>query len=94
MIRQGMADEQKAPGTGIRFTNGKDATEVVIPQYREAFMRLISADSPFSLYACEWTDVHAAQLATSLVYAHRNGYTTQSKELVLTNNELLSLIHI
>lgn len=37
MLRQGMLDEAASPGAGIRFTNGKDATEVCIPQYREAF---------------------------------------------------------
>ena len=36
MMREGMAREQAAAGTGIRFTNGKDATDICIPQYREA----------------------------------------------------------
>ena len=36
MMREGMAREQAAAGTGIRFTNGKDATDICIPQYRAA----------------------------------------------------------
>jgi hypothetical protein len=34
MMRDGVAREAAAPGTGIRFTSGKDLGEVVIPQYR------------------------------------------------------------
>ena len=35
MMREGMAREHAAAGTGIRFTNGNDARDICIPQYRE-----------------------------------------------------------
>ena len=40
MLREGVARAAEEPGAGIHFTNGKDATEICIPQYREAFLRL------------------------------------------------------
>ena len=41
MLRAGMAREAEEPGSGYRFTNGKDATAICIPQYREGFLRLM-----------------------------------------------------
>ena len=49
MLREGMAREEAAAGTGFRFTNGKDATSVCIPQYREGFLRLVGGAEMLAL---------------------------------------------
>ena len=56
MLRKGMAREAAEAGTGFRFTNGKDATAVCIPQYREAFLRLMRMGGILSLDRCGWGD--------------------------------------
>ena len=36
--------------------NGKDATSICIPQYKEAFMRLMSSGGLLWFAGCKWTD--------------------------------------
>ena len=88
MLRDGMAREAAAPGTGFRFTNGKDATSVCIPQYRDAFARLMRAGGGLNSTGCGWGDAQVQQLVAALVYAHANGATTQAGDLSLSTNEL------
>ena len=88
-MRAGMAREASAPGTGFRFTNGKDATTVCIPQYREAFLRLVSGAEGLRYGGRgSWGDDKAAVLCDALLWAHTNGATTQATYLGLLGNHL------
>ena len=77
MIREGMDREKKEADSGIRFTNGKDATEVVIPQYKRGFLRLMGQASALSYGRLNWGDREAQTLAAALVYAHAHGALAQ-----------------
>ena len=88
MIRQGMEDERAAPGTGIRFTNGKDATEVVIPQYAEGFVRLMREASELTYAGLGWGVDEAQTLARAFAYAHTKGALAQVINLYLNDNKL------
>ena len=88
MLRDGMAREASEAGTGFRFTNGKDATAVCIPQYRKAFLRLMRMDGLLNFNRCGWGDEQVRVLAAALVYAQANGATSQATSLRLGANRL------
>ena len=44
-----------------RAQNGKDATSICIPQYKEAFMRLMSSGGKLEFGGCKWTDAEVKQ---------------------------------
>ena len=88
MLRDGMAREEAAPGTGFRFTNGKDATKICIPQYREGFLRLMGGGGALAFDNCGWGDEEVKTLAAALAYAQANGATTQADCLRLGANKL------
>ena len=89
MLRDGMAREEAAPGTGFRFTNGKDATNICIPQYREGFLRLMGGGEELLSFAlCGWGDEEVKTLAAALAYAQANRATTQARTLGLSSNKL------
>ena len=71
-----------------RAQNGKDATSICIPQYREAFYRLMSSGGILGFSNCSWTDAHVKQLAAALQHAHAEGATSQAGQLWLMHNEL------
>ena len=71
-----------------RAQNGKDATSICIPQYKEAFYRLMSSGGTLVFVECNWTDAHMKQLAAALQHAHAEGATSQADELNLEANEL------
>ena len=79
MIRDGMQREKNEPGTGIKFTNGKDATEIVIPQYRKGFHRLMSEVTEMAYGGLKWGDNEVQVLARALAYAHASGSLAQLK---------------
>ena len=87
-MRAGMAREEIAPGTGFRFTNGKDATNVCIPQYRQAYVRLMRGANKLDYSNCCWGDTEAASLYDALEWAHANDATTSASILGLRYNEL------
>ena len=84
----GMEREKKEKGTGIAFTNGKDATKICIPQYREGFLRLMGECRMLSFDSCGWHDEEARQLAGALAFAHAQGATTPARTLILSGNRL------
>ena len=88
MLREGVAREAAVPGTGFRFTNGKDATAICIPQYREGFLRLLRGGGMLAFDRCGWGDAEVRVLAAALAYAHANGATTQADSLFLSANRL------
>ena len=93
MLRDGMAREASEAGKGFRFTNGKDATAVCIPQYREAFLRLMRighgyVGSILGFDNCGWGDDQARMLAAALMYAHDNEATCRAGHLSLGGNRL------
>ena len=87
-MRAGMAREESAPGTGFRFTNGKDATNVCIPQYRQAYVRLMRGADKLDYSNCCWGDTEAASLYDALEWAHANDATTSASILGLRYNKL------
>ena len=68
--------------------NGKDATNICIPQYKEAFFRLMSSGGLLYFGECKWTDAEVKQLAAALQCAHAEGATSQADNLTLNNNQL------
>ena len=89
MMVDGMKRDAVEAGTGFRFTNGKDATTVCIPQYREAFLRLVSGAEGLRYGGRgSWGDDKAAVLCDALLWAHTNGATTQATYLGLLGNRL------
>ena len=88
MLRAGMTREEAEPGTGFRFTNGKDATSVCIPQYREGFVRLMRGAGQLAYFDCNWGDEEAALMCEAFEWAHANGATTSAYQLWLSNNNL------
>ena len=87
-MRSGLRREAAAAGTGIRFTNGKDATAVCIPQYFEAFLRLMGAARFLMFNGCGWGDAEATRLADALIWAHQHGATSPASMLMLNRNKL------
>ena len=68
--------------------NGKDATSICIPQYKEAFFRLMSSGGMLYFGSCKWTDAEVKQLAAALQCAHAEGATSQADYLALSGNQL------
>lgn len=88
MIRDGMTRERAQPGTGVRFTNGKDATEVIIPQYTTGFLRLMREAKYIAYVGLHWGDEELCALAGAIRYAHLQGLLKQCAEVKLANNEI------
>ena len=88
MLKAGMEREAAEAGSGFRFTNGKDATAICIPQYKEGFLRLMAKEGDLNFFMCGWGDAEVRELAAALAYAHAAGATTQADELRLYGNEL------
>lgn len=88
MVQEGMENEAKKEGTGFRFTNGKDATEICIPQYQEAFLRIMAKGSKLSFDVGAWGDEEVRDLVAALQYAHAEGATSQTRELNICDNNL------
>ena len=76
----------------VRFTNGKDATAVCIPQYREGFMRLMRIGGMLNFYNCGWADAEAQLLFAAIQWAHGAGATTQAETLLLGSNKLTDAV--
>ena len=79
MLREGMKREARRPGTGCRFTDGKDCTEICIPQYRKGFLRLLGKGGRMNFNGCQWTNADVEQLVVALKYAHAAEATTQPR---------------
>ena len=73
MMTEGIAREQAEPGTGFRFTNGKDATSICIPQYEKAFVRLMGEAMALDYSRCGWGEAEAEELAAALADAQARG---------------------
>jgi hypothetical protein len=63
MMREGVRREESEAGTGIKFTSGKDLTEVVIPQYERAFLKLMGAADKLMYTYLGWGDDEIETLA-------------------------------
>ena len=73
ILREGIATEAAQPGSGIRFTNGKDLTEVILPQYRSGFLRLMGGVQSLHYRNLGWGDTEVRQLCEALSYVHTHG---------------------
>ena len=85
-MREGMEREASGSGTGIKFTNGRDASSICIPQYKEAFLRLIGCEGDLAYNRCQWMDADLAQLADALSYAQAAGTVLLPSGLALSGN--------
>ena len=72
----------------FKFTNGKDATNVCIPQYAEAFTRLLGTSKLLGYFSLGWGAAEGEQLAEALACAQRMGTAVAAEELVLHENKL------
>ena len=71
-LTQGVLAEEREPGSGVKFTSGKDLTDVVIPQYKQGFLRLM-AGAKLDYTGLVWGAAEAAKLAAALQYAASEG---------------------
>ena len=72
----------------FKFTNGKDATNVCIPQYAEAFTRLLGTSKLLGYGRLGWGAAEGEQLAAALACAQRMGTAVAAEKLLLHRNEL------
>lgn len=79
-IREGMESGD------VTFTNGKDATEVVIPQYAKGFTRCMAHASKLMYTQLRWADDSLIELAAALQYAAAHGGVEGVEVLGLGSN--------
>ena len=72
----------------FKFTNGKDATNVCIPQYAEAFTRLLGTSKMLGYARLGWGAAEGEQLAAALACAQRMDTAVAAEKLWLTDNKL------
>ena len=72
----------------FKFTNGKDATNVCIPQYAEAFTRLLGTSKLLSYFNLGWGAAEGEQLAAALACAQRMGTAVAAEKLYIYGNKL------
>ena len=72
----------------FKFTNGKDATDVCIPQYAEAFTRLLGTSKLLVYERLGWGAAEGEQLAAALASAQRMGTAVAVEQLFLYENKL------
>merc|ERR1719389_1445847 len=72
----------------FKFTNGKDATNVCIPQYAEAFTRLLGTSKLLAYWGLGWGAAEGQQLAAALACAQRMDTAVAAEQLFLHKNKL------
>ena len=72
----------------FKFTNGKDATNVCIPQYAEAFTRLLGTSKLLAYWGLGWGAAEGEQLAAALACAQRMGTAVAAEKLHIFKNKL------
>ena len=72
----------------FKFTNGKDATNVCIPQYAEAFTRLLGTSKMLAYAGLGWGAAEGEQLAAALACAQRMDTAVAAEELYIYENKL------
>ena len=72
----------------FKFTNGKDATNVCIPQYAEAFTRLLGTSKSLFYDKLGWGAAEGEQLAAAFACAQRMGTAVAAEVLSLHQNKL------
>ena len=79
MLTEGVQAEERQAGSGIKFTSGKDLTDVVIPQYEAGFLRLMMG-ATLDYSNLGWGAEAAEKLASALQYAASKGASPSSLE--------------
>ena len=72
----------------FKFTNGKDATNVCIPQYAEAFTRLLGTSKVLGYSRLGWGAAEGEQLAAAFACAQRLDTAVAAEQLWLYENKL------
>ena len=72
----------------FKFTNGKDATNVCIPQYAEAFKRLLGTSKNLQYGGLGWGAAEGEQLAAAFACAQRMGTAVAAERLIIFKNKL------
>ena len=72
----------------FKFTNGKDATNVCIPQYAEAFTRLLGTSKLLGYARLGWGAAEGEQLAAALACAQRMDTAVAAEKLFINGNKL------
>ena len=70
----------------FKFTNGKDATNVCIPQYAEAFTRLLGTSKELYYSRLGWGAAEGEQLAAALACAQRMDTAVAAEKLFIHGN--------
>jgi len=83
MMLAGVERESKELGTGITFTSGKDLSEVVIPQYEVAFLRLMANTANLGYHNLGFTDADGLLIAAAFAYARKASSVAASRCKVL-----------
>merc|ERR1719454_2783081 len=87
MIQHGVELERSNPGEGFKFTNGKDMTDIVLPQYRQGFERLMAQAKKMLYWKLGWEDNDAQALADCFEYLRRRGIAPSLQKLSLHTNK-------
>lgn len=85
-LAAGVEQEQACQGSGIKFTSGKDLTEVVIPQYEKGFLRLMSEQTCLSYAQLGWGDAEIKQLMACFAYMKSRKLVVVCQKLLLFDN--------
>mmetsp|Transcript_69021 Transcript_69021/g.136807 ORF Transcript_69021/g.136807 Transcript_69021/m.136807 type:complete len:271 (-) Transcript_69021:108-920(-) len=87
MLLAGVEKEAAKAGSGIKFTSGKDLTDVVIPQYKQSFLRLMGGAETLWYDSLGWGDQEAEALAAALTYVDKHS-EPRLKTLKLHRNQI------
>ena len=82
MMREGLASG------AIVFTNGKDATDVCIPQHQEGLLHLLGTEKYLNYGNLGWGPAEAKQVAGALAYAQEMGTAVAAETLFINGNQL------
>ena len=88
MMRQGVATEEATPGSGIKFTSGKDLAKVIIPQYKEGFLRLLGASEGLEYGHLSFGDQGVKMMLAALAYAEAHGPRLRLLKLAVHDNQI------
>lgn len=90
LLLEGVHKEEAHEGTGIKFTCGKDLTDVVIPQYADGFVRLMSQTEILAYGCLQWADEEIRQVSRCFGYLQRRMIALACTELWFPANNITS----
>jgi hypothetical protein len=86
MLIDGVARESAEAGSGIRLSVADDLHGLLLPRYKDAFLRLLGSAEVLDFQELGWDDSQITTLATALEYAHAHGATAKLEQIQLSHN--------